>query len=484
MRFFLPAGSARFERPIAIHRYTFEDFLEGIARKKLPLQRQGAIVPLESVAPGDVQVLAAHDPQLTSMSTIELDVLADFPSVDSVVASAGLRTGRELPHIRELLLDSHAPLPDPATLHHLSGLESLYALRTQGGSRLDLASLPAEQMRKLAVSRWSCKSITPLERMRAMRKLRLDLFRESLDVISGMDSLEYLHVRGPAKGWATLRACTGLKEAHLIEVQISNLRRLNTWRHLRVLILAGRGVRSLAGLENCRMLEELTLINLSLADLSPLRELAALRKLTLRMADSGMDLAAIAGISGLKSFTIDSSATDAAPVRLPTIRPLASASALEELTLRETTIEDGDLTPLLNLPKLRKVHLHSRIGGDVELLRAARPDLEIYHAASNLRLNVSEEIVGGVTLQRPGFGLQQWSIFQSLAPALGLPTNYDAERCIKSNVKKRDRELAKRLEWDTEAGALGIYAAKEEDIRAVAEIINEVLAAKGRRQPR
>jgi hypothetical protein len=230
------------------------------------------------------------------------------------------------------------------------------------------------------------------------------------------------------------------------------------------------------------MLEELTLINLSVADLSPLRELAALRKLTLRMIDAEIDLASIGAIVQLRSFTIDNSARDEAPVRLSTLQPLASALALEELTLRETTIEDGDLTPLLSLPSLRKVHLNSTIGADVQVLRVARPDLEIHHVAPNPQLNLLQEVVGGVTLRRPDSSLQQWSIFQSLAPALGLATNYDAERRIRSSVKKRDPELAKRLEWDTEAGAVGIYAGKEEDIRAVAEIVNEALAAEGGQQ--
>jgi hypothetical protein len=318
--------------------------------------------------------------------------------------------------------------------------------------------------------------------MTGMRKLRLDLFREPLDAVSTMASLEYLHVNGPAKGWAKLRECAGLEVAHLIEVQIANLRRWNTWRRLRILTLAGRGVKSLSGLENCQQLEELTLINLSMADLSSLRELGTLRKLTLRMADPEIDLASIGAIAELKSFTIDSSARDEAPVHLPTLKPLASASSLEELTLRETIIGDGDLTPLANLPRLRTVHLNSKIGADVQVLRAARPDIEVHYKPPNSQSSMLQEVVGGVTLRWPGGGLQQWSIFQSLAPALGLATNYDAERRIRNDVKRRAPKLAQRLEWDTEGGAVGIYASNEEDIRAVAEIINDLLALAGGRQ--
>jgi predicted molibdopterin-dependent oxidoreductase YjgC len=113
----------------------------------------------------------------------------------------------------------------------------------------------------------------------------------------------------------------------------------------------------------------------------------------------------------------------------------------------------------------------------VEALREARPDVEIHHTPPDARLSALQEVAGAVTLRRPGGGLQQWSIFQSLAPALGVPTNYDAERRIRREVKARAPEVAKRLEWDTEGGAVGIYAGTEEDIRAVAEIINELIGA-------
>jgi hypothetical protein len=412
---------------------------------------------------------------------MDLDPLAGFPSVESVVASAGVRTGRELPQIRELLLDWYTPAPDPATMSRLTGLEVLYGLQTDGRSRLDLENLPAGQMRKLAASHWSTNSLAPIERMTGLRKLRLDAFREPLDAVSRMTLLEFLHVKGPAKGWANLRDCPLLEEAHLIEVQIANLRRWNTWRRLRILILAGRGVRSLAGLENCESLEQLTLINLRMADLAPLRDLANLRTLTLRMADE-IDLASIGMIPGIQSFTVDSSVSDGRPVRVPTLRPLAEASAIEEISLREIEIEDGDLLPLANLPKLRRVRLDCIGGLDVPALRIARPDVEIQHTAPDPRLAALQEVVGAVTLQRPGGGLQQWSIFQSMAPSLGLPTNYDAERRIRREVGKRTPELAKRLEWDSEGGAVGIYAAKENDIRAVAEIINELLASVGAKQ--
>jgi hypothetical protein len=136
----------------------------------------------------------------------------------------------------------------------------------------------------------------------------------------------------------------------------------------------------------------------------------------------------------------------------------------------ESLIEDGDLLPLADLKSLKKVRLGSRIGADVEKLRAARPDLEIHYTPPDTRFDALREQVGFVTIQRPGAGLPQWSIFQDLASRLGVSTNYAAESRVKREVRKRNPE------WDTEAGGVGCYADNEADIRAVANIVNEISA--------
>jgi hypothetical protein len=388
-----------------------------------------------------------------------------------------------LPGIQELLITPAALLPDAATLRHLTGLHTLYALSLSGRIRLELDSLPAGQMRKLALSRWFTKSLVPLERMTGLQQLQVDLFRDPLDPIVRMTDLRYLHVKGPAKGWAKLRECTLLEEAHLIDVQIANLRRWNTWEKLRILTLSGRGVKSLAGLEKCERLEELTLLNLNMTDLAPLRQLQNLKTLALRMVAGELDLSAVAAMPALRTLVIDDAA-DADLLHLPAIKILARAPHLEELVLFCTIVADGDLMPLSEIPKLRKVRLGSMIGGDVEKLHAARPDIEIDYKAPDPRLRALTEQVGGVTVRKPGRGLDQWSIFQSLAPALKLKTNYDAEATIKRELRKRNPDLAKRLDWDTEAGAMGVYANTEADIKEVAELINELLQAAAGHQHR
>ena len=434
------------------------------------------VIPIEAVAAGDVQVYAACDPAnppwSKTVATIDLDPLSDFPSVESVLASTRVRACSALPQIKELLLFASPPVPDADTLRNLSGLESVYAM-----GKLDLAALNAPQMRKLAFDRWQARNLDALNRMTGLELLSAKLFREPLDAVGRMANLKYLDIRGPAKGWAKLAGCTRLEEAHLIDVDIANLRRWNSWKQLRVLTLSGRGVKSLAGLENIGILETLTLLNTRTDELSPLRELPLLASLTLRMPAAGLDLESIAKAPRLRSLVIDDvSLTGSDRFRIPTLKPLSRAAAIEELSL-SCTVEDGDLTPLGELPLLRKLKLAEYVGGNVEALRAARPDIEIDYTTPDPKWAKLRERVGEITIQRPGEGVKYWSIFESLAERLKVATNYAAESLVKREVKKRDPDLARRLDWDTEGGAVGIVAVAESDIRAVARIVNELIVA-------
>ena len=472
----LPLGTERSQRPASVFRYTFKHFADGLwlVRKNLPDPGVLSIVPIEAAAPGDKQVLAAQElAGKLATPVIDLDVLADFPSVESVVASTRVQAARDLPHVRELLMCGYAPLPEAATLRHLTGIEALWASHFHSTVPLDLESLPARQMRKLAVNRWFTKSLAPLEEMTKLEMLRLDVCRDPLDPVSKMPNLRYLHVKGPAKGWAKLHECTMLEKASFIDVQIANLRRWNTWKRLRRFTLSGRGVKSLTGLEGFEQLEELTLLNTRTDDLSPLRELAGLTKLTLRLPARGVDMESVAAVRRLRSLEIDD-AFDSAMMRVPSVKALAGLTELEELTLF-VEVEDGDLRPLAGLPKLRKLRLASTIGGDGEALRAARPEIELDYTPVDPKWEKLKERLGAITIQKPGEGLTQWSIFESLAERLNLSTNYAAESKIKREVKRRNPEVAKRLDWDTEAGAVGIYADAEADIRVVAEIVNDLL---------
>jgi hypothetical protein len=79
----------------------------------------------------------------------------------------------------------------------------------------------------------------------------------------------------------------------------------------------------------------------------------------------------------------------------------------------------------------------------------------------------------GIDTRAASEGIKNWPIFDNLAPALRLKTNYAAEQLICREIKKVRSELLKRIDSDTEAGAVGTYSATQQDIRAAAEVLAE-----------
>ena len=475
----LPLGDARLVRPAEVRRLRFDDFLRIPNAGRPRVVRVGEswpVIPIEAVAAGDTQVLAAHEPGKIDSPHLDLDPLADFPSVESVVACTRIRASRDLPSIREILVLGHSLLVDTATLSHLPGLESLYIPHVARQRVIDLACLPAQQMRQLAIWRWDVASLAPLAHMTGLRHLDVTFFKESVDILAALHELTYLNILGPAKGWASLRQCANLEIASIIDFQMANMKRWDTWKRLRIACFGGRGVKSLAGIEACEQLESLLLLNLRTGDLAPLRDLQRLSTLTLRLPDRAIDLASIAQIPKLRRFEIDAMpVTQNDVAHLPSLAPLWKAAALEEIILNGTCVDDGDLSPLASIGTLRRVHLGQDINCDVEKLRQARPDVTIDYKPPSGPARKFER-VGQVNIYPPGDGINEGSIFDSFAQLLHTSTNYAAEKLIRTEVRKSDPALLKRLDWDTEAGAVGIYAKDEKDIRAVADAINRLLS--------
>ena len=147
-------------------------------------------------------------------------------------------------------------------------------------------------------------------------------------------------------------------------------------------------------------------------------------------------------------------------------------------------VADRDLAPLAEIRTLRKVQLgaleDAGLRASADRLRASRPDLEVDYVCAPRAARRAGLQVGLVTIHPPSQGALQWSIRESLAERLEMSTNYAVEARLKRELKTRDAALLKRLEWDSEAGAVGVYADTASDVRAVADVINETLAAAGK----
>jgi hypothetical protein len=479
----LPLGAARLDRPATIRYAGFDDFLHPLARDRWrafvdqkPPHPALQMVPIEAVQPGDIQVLAAREPQKFGSPRISLDGLGEVPSVYSVVTATTVEGTRELPQIKEMLLFHNTLVPDASTLGCLPSLESLHTMGAAGNVKLAFDRLRAGQLRRLAVPRWVMASLDPLAQLNALECLDVSTYpRDSVEPISELENLTYLRIEGAARtsGWASLRRCVNVEEAKLMGIRLSNLRRLSTWTRLRHLALSGSALKSLDGIEAFEHLETLHLIMLGTEDLAPLRGLRDLTSLWLTCMDHCRSLRALAGLRALRSLIVYQIAASARQVCLiDTLKPLAGLGDLEEFVLVGTRIEDSDLSPLFDLPNLKRVQLGSHVRANVEELRRARPDLKIiYFPPKPGPLAVR---VGAIAIHPPQGAVKDWWIYEDLASDLGARTNHEAEQRIRRAVRKIHPDLMTRLSFDTEAGGVGISATKEEDIRSVATILNEM----------
>jgi hypothetical protein len=144
-----------------------------------------------------------------------------------------------------------------------------------------------------------------------------------------------------------LAAVTGLE---VWDWEGGDLRFLGPKPALKSLRLEGAkdSVGSLVGIADCPALEELTVLDTRLEGIEPLRALHALRRIqiTQRRPSEGVpwDLTALTGAGELAWLTL----TFCGPVE--SVLPLLELPALRDVRLRGTTIVDGDIQPLIDLP--------------------------------------------------------------------------------------------------------------------------------------
>ena len=118
-------------------------------------------------------------------------------------------------------------------------------------------------------------------------------------------------------------------------------------RTLDDLLLAGRGIERLTGLQCATGLIVLNLYSNRISDLSPLAGLTVLRNLVL--TDNQLsDVSSLAGLTTLESLVLDEN-------QLSDVSPLAGLTALRILHLRKNQL--SDVSPLAGLTALDRLHL-------------------------------------------------------------------------------------------------------------------------------
>jgi hypothetical protein len=473
---FTRTAAERSVRPARVERFGFGDLLQSHLKRRKRTGREGdLIVPVEAARAGDKQVLAAADAHSPNPPgpPVALDVLAKVPTVESVVASTEVTLRTRLPSVTELLFVETAPLvPEPEFFAQLPNLHTLHAMTIWHTRKLMLSSLAGLGIRELAVV-WDRLEPGAVQELGAFSELHRLALRagpgNTVEWVSRLRKLEYLWLDGGRSGWKHLTGLDRLEELVLWDARLSDLHCLDGCVGLRSLWLRGRRVKSLDGIGGIPALESAWLEVLGIPDLAPLEGLQSLHTLEL----SGLaldDLRPLSGLPSLRSLTL--AAADGG-WRVKSLAPLSGLDQLEVVRLRGARIGDRDLTPLRRLRNLKRIELFPSgyLGDKLAAFRKARPDVTIEAQDDAAEATVS---IGPVEIHPPSREIGDWWFLQDLTAALGTDTNTEAEARLQHMIGRRSHDLLARLRFDSEAGAVGVAADSEADIREVAELIAEL----------
>lgn len=197
---------------------------------------------------------------------------------------------------------------------------------------------------------WGVKDITPLESISNLEYLGLQCEFTKAPDFSKLKKLKVLKLfwRPKAK---TIFSCDELNLLNIVNYPSENLKELNRMSLLRRLQLTSKKIKSLSGIEELSSLSILDLADCpKLEDLSGIDKCQQIEIVEIENCKRVYDIAILSELKNLKEIVL----TDCGTVK--SLRPLAHSPSLESITfIGDTTIEDGELTSLLDIPTLKKM---------------------------------------------------------------------------------------------------------------------------------
>jgi hypothetical protein len=240
--------------------------------------------------------------------------------------------------------------------------------------------------------------LSALGRMRRLKQLYLSGGLEQVD-FSGLRKLTSLSVSARHPVFGNLRTCGSLRVLSITNSGLRDLTPLTGLKRLRELVIGEAPLQALTGIGELRNLRRLALSQVPLGSLNeiaqagrlhdvylymvgrlesiaPLKALPALRTLNLGSCRKVRDLDSIGELRGLESLELHGVVVSPATLgrlcrlkllhlqsygRIPSIAFVRDLRGLERLYFLEgTVVEDGDMSPLLDLPKLKKILFDTR----------------------------------------------------------------------------------------------------------------------------
>ncbi|WP_324032057.1 leucine-rich repeat domain-containing protein [Aeromonas caviae] len=197
---------------------------------------------------------------------------------------------------------------------------------------------------------WGVKDITPLESISNLEYLGLQCEFTKAPDFSKLKKLKALKLfwRPKAK---TIFSCDELNLLNVVNYPSENLKELNKMSLLRHLQLTSKKIKSLSGIEELSSLSILDLADCpKLEDLSGIDKCQQIEIVEIENCKRVYDIAILNELKNLKEIVLIDCGT------VKSLRPLAHSPSLESITfIGDTTIEDGELTSLLDILTLKKM---------------------------------------------------------------------------------------------------------------------------------
>ena len=211
-----------------------------------------------------------------------------------------------------------------------------------------LRELP--NLRGVEIYSWNVKDLTPLQALKGLEYLGLQCEFTKAPDFSGFGGLKICKLLWRPKA-KTIFSCRGLSLLNIVNYPSEDLTDIDNMKDLKRLQLTSKKLVSLTGIEKLVSLSILDLAGCSrLVTLSGVEKCQQVETVELEGCKKVHDVSLLGELGKVKSLAL----TDCGKIR--SLQPLANCPLLEEITfVGDTSIEDGVLTPLLEIPKLKKM---------------------------------------------------------------------------------------------------------------------------------
>lgn len=320
----------------------------------------------------------------------------DRAAANAVLAGRGLTDG-DLPPLAELSGLENLSLADNeiSDLSALSGLVRLGSLQLSNNRIRDLTPLQnLSALKTLYLDGNPLEDLSPLYSLTQLRTLSLkgvELRREALAALSkALPDCRVFHdgVDGEPEELSLggLDFTSDVTELDLSGRHITDLSVLAKCGDLVRLDLRDNLIDDISMLTELQKLEALDLSGNQVTDLMPLMSLTGLRRLD-ASGNRVSDLTALGYLSGLEELSLDGNP-------LKRFDMLTRLEQLKKLSLRDTGLEDEDLSVLYALGTLQELALNDNPElsvPSVEALQEALPDCELRHDELRWKVRFGEK---------------------------------------------------------------------------------------------